>query len=274
MMDRRRDIFLLLLGVTLAVAAQADPTGERRALRIASPPPGERDAFMRVPSTTAADLARRLEADPKLLNAYAKHFGVDAKRIPAFVKDALVLRPLPKAQAVITYGRRISGEVYPVRQMLPKGSQVWMTRDGKAWLKWKCTNPLGKDLPIMPMSPREGSGSEAFQLDISRPAGALSVLPESQSAATVLNLPVPSDPPILLESPYKPAPYNILPLGLVAEPERTSRKNVSPWLWAIGATLPRGDRTTTMIPEPSSAALLVLGGFGLLPFLLRRKSKH
>ncbi len=273
MMDSRSGTFLVLLGITVAGGVQADPTGERRSLRIASPPPGERDAFMRVPSTTSADLARRLEADPKLLNAYAKHFGVDAKRIPAFVKDALVLRPLPKAQAVVTYGRRMSGEVYPIRQMLPKGSQVWMTRDGKAWLKWKCTNPLARDLPIVPIPPREGSGSMDFQLEISRPAGTLSPLPESQSAATVLSLPVPEDPPILLESPYKPAPFTILPLGLAPEPDPTSRKNVSPWLWALGATIPRGHRNNEHLPEPSSIMLLLFGSAALLPVILWRKQK-
>jgi len=61
-------------------------------------PPAGRDAFMALPSTSASDLARRIASDPKLLNAYAKHFGVDAKRIPAFVKDALVLRPLTKSK--------------------------------------------------------------------------------------------------------------------------------------------------------------------------------
>ncbi len=274
-MSAQRASLLIVLSLLAINVTSADPPQERQRTSQRVPlPPGGRDAFMPLPSVTSTDLARRLSADPKLLSAYAKHFGVDAKRIPAFVKDALVLRPLPKAQAVVTYGRTPEGLVYPVRQVLPKGSYVWMTRDGKAWLKWKCTNPLGKDLPIMPMPPREGGGSGEFQLDISRPAGALSVLPESQSASTVLSLPEPGDPPILIDSPYKPAPYNILPLGLAPIPESTSRRNISPWLWAVGATLPRGHRTTTMIPEPSSAALLMLGGFGLLPVLLRRKSKH
>ena len=239
-----------------------------------SPSQGGRDAFMPVPSTTAADLARRLEADPKLLRAYAKHFGIDAKRIPAFVKDALVLRPLTRAQTVVTYGRRPTGQVYPVRQVLPAGSLVWMTRDGKAWLKWKCTNPLGRDLPIVPMPPREGSGSEQFQLDISRPAGTLRPLTESQAAATVLSLPEPGDSPILIDSPYKPAPYSILPLGLGPIPEESSRKNISPWLWAIGATLPRGHRTSTVIPEPGTLFFILFGGAAIVPMLLFRKTRH
>jgi len=234
---------------------------------------GGRDAFMPLPSTTASDLAKRLEADPKLLNAYAKHFGVDAKRIPAFVRDALVLRPLQKAKAVVTYGRTATGHVYPVRQILPAGSLVWMTRDGKAWLKWKCTNPLGRDLPIVPMPPREGHGSEDFQLNISRPAGTLSPLPESQSASTVLSLPDPAGPPILIDSPYKPAPYTILPLGLAPVTEESSRKNISPWLWAIGATLPRGHRTTTVIPEPATLTLVLVCGVAILPIFLLRKPR-
>jgi len=274
-MSRQRAYSLLMLSMLCMNVASADQTQERqRSSKGRLVPTGGRDAFMPLPSVTPSDLARRLSADPKLLSAYAKHFGVDAKRIPAFVKDALVLRPLPKAQAVVTYGRTPAGLVYPVRQVLPKGSYVWMTRDGKAWLKWKCPNPLGKDLPIMPMPPREGNGSEEFQLDISRPAGALSVLPESQSASTVLHLPEPGDPPSLINSHYKPAPYSILPLGLAPVPETASRRNISPWLWAIGATLPRGHRTTTMIPEPSSVTLLGLGACALLPFLLRRKINH
>jgi hypothetical protein len=228
---------------------------------------------MPLPSTTASDLARRLQADPKLLNAYAKHFGVDAKKIPAFVKDALVLRPLTKARAVVTYGRKPSGQVYPVRQILPAGSLVWMTRDGKAWLKWKCTNPLGRDLPIVPMPPREGTGTEQFQLEISRPAVTLRPVPESQDAATVLSLPDPADPPILIDSPYKPAPYTILPLGLAPIPEESPRKNISPWLWAIGATLPRGHRTPTVVPEPATLMLVLFGGAVILPMLLLRKPR-
>jgi hypothetical protein len=198
MMYPVRGPVLLLLTLCGAVAL-ADPTRAQRPLRVASPPPGGRDAFMPLPSTTSADLARRLAADPKLLSAYAKHFGVDPKRIPAFVKDALVLRPLSKAQAVVTYGRTPTGHVYPVRQMLPAGSQVWMTRDGKAWLKWKCTNPLGTTLPIVPTPAREGSGSVDFQLDINRPASVLSPVPASQSAMTVLSLPVSGDPPLLID---------------------------------------------------------------------------
>lgn len=274
MMYRMRGPGLLLLTLFSTGAALADPTRAQRALRVTSPPPGGRDAFMPLPSTTSADLARRLKADPKLLNAYAKHFGVDAKRIPAFVKDALVLRPLSKAQAVVTYGRTPSGHVYPVRQMLPAGSQVWMTRDGKAWLKWKCTNPLGTTLPIVPMPAREGSGSEDFQLELSHPSSVLSPLPESQDATTVLNLPVPGEPPILIDSPYKPAPYNILPLGLgpIAE-EKSSKKNLSPWLWALGVTLPRGSRTSNTIPEPSTLALMAFGGAAVLPIILKRTRK-
>ena len=264
---------LLLLTLCGAVAL-ADPTRAQRPLRVASPPPGGRDAFMPLPSTTSADLARRLTADPKLLSVYAKHFGVDAKRIPAFVKDALVLRPLSKAQAVVTYGRTATGHIYPVRQVLPAGSQVWMTRDGKAWLKWKCTNPLGTTLPIVPMPAREGSGSEDFQLELSHPSSGLSPLPESQSAATVLSLPVPGEPPILIDSPYKPAPYNILPLGLgpIAE-VKSSKKNLSPWLWALGVTLPRGNRPSNTIPEPSTLALMAFGGAAVLPIIFRRTRK-
>lgn len=261
--------------VAIAVAAgvltfDAHAQGNKRR---SSPSQGGRDAFMPVPSTTAADLARRLEADPKLLSAYAKHFGIDAKRIPAFVKDALVLRPLPRAQTVVTYGRRPSGQVYPVRQVLPAGSQVWMTRDGKAWLKWKCTNPLGRDLPIVPMPPREGSGSEQFQFDISRPAGLLRPVSESQSATTVLSLPEPGDSPILIDSPYKPAPYTILPLGLAPIQESTSRKNISPWLWAAGITLPRGHRTSTVVPEPGTLMFILFGGAAALPIFRRRKPR-
>jgi hypothetical protein len=273
MMYRVRSPILLLLTLCGSGAALADPIRAQRPLRVSSPPPGGWDAFMPLPSTTSADLARRLAADPKLLSAYAKHFGVDAKRIPAFVKDALVLRPLSKAQTVVTYGRKQSGQIYPVRQVLPAGSQVWMTRDAKAWLKWKCTNPLGTTLPIVPIPAREGSGSVDFQLDISRPASVLSPIPESQTAVTVLSMPVPEDPPVLLDSPYKPAPYRILPLGLAPIPERSSKKNLSPWLWAIGVTLPRGHRTTNAIPEPSTLALVVFGGAAVLPMILRRTRK-
>lgn len=237
-------------------------------------PQAGRDAFMPLPSTSGSDLARRIASDPKLLNAYAKHFGVDAKRIPAFVKDALVLRPLTKAKAVVTYGRTSTGHVYPVRQILPAGSLVWMTRDGNAWLKWKCTNPLGRDLPIVPMPPREGHGEEEVQLEISRPAGTLRPIPESQSANSVLNLPDPSDDsPILIDSQYKPAPYNILPLGLAPIQEPTSAKNISPWLWAVGATLPRGHRQSTVIPEPTTLTLLLVGGVAFVPLFLLRKPR-
>jgi hypothetical protein len=262
-----------LLALLASVSVLSGDALAQRASRGTQPPPAGRDAFMPLPSTTASDLARRLQADPKLLNAYAKHFGVDAKKIPAFVKDALVLRPLTKARAVVTYGRKASGLVYPVRQILPAGSLVWMTRDGKAWLKWKCTNPLGRDLPIVPMPPREGTGTEQFQLEISRPAGTLRPVPESQDAATVLSLPEPGDPPILIDSPYKPAPYSILPLGLSPIPEESPRKNISPWLWAIGATLPRGHRTPTVIPEPATLMLVLFGGAVILPMLLLRKPR-
>lgn len=274
MMYPVRGAVLLLLTLCSTAVALADPPRVQRPLRVASPPPGGRDAFMPLPSTTSADLARRLAADPKLLSAYAKHFGVDAKRIPAFVKDALVLRPLSKAQTVVTYGRKSSGQIYPVRQVLPAGSQVWMTRDGKAWLKWKCTNPLGTTLPIVPTPSHEGSGSADFQLDISRPASVLSPIPESQTAMTVLSLPVPEEPPLLVDSPYKPAPYRILPLGLSPISEHSSKKKSSPWLWALGVTLPRGKRTTNSIPEPSTLALVVFGGAAVLPIILRRTRKQ
>lgn len=271
--DMQRHQLTSLFALLASMSVLSGDALAQRASQGAPAPPAGRDAFMPLPSTTASDLARRLQADPKLLNAYAKHFGVDAKRIPAFVKDALVLRPLTKAKAVVTYGRTPTGQVYPVRQILPAGSLVWMTRDGKAWLKWKCTNPLGRDLPIVPLPPREGMGSEQFQLDISRPAGTLSPVPESQSAATSLSLPEPGDPPILIDSPYKPAPYTILPLGLAPITEESSRKNISPWLWAIGATLPRGHRTTTVIPEPATLLLVLFGGAVFLPILMLRKPR-
>jgi len=272
-LPQRSKHLMPLVAIVVAFGVLKGDSSAQSDLNRVSPPLGGRDAFMPVPSTTASDLARRLKADPKLLNAYAIHFGVDAKRIPAFVSDALVLRPLTKARAVVTYGRTPSGHVYPVRQVLPAGSLVWMTRDGKAWLKWKCTNPLGRDLPIVPMPPREGSGSEQFQLDISRPAGTLRPLTESQGATTVLSLPEPGDSPILVDSPYKPAPYSILPLGLGPIPEESSQKNISPWIWAIGATLPRGRRTTAVIPEPATLILMVFGGAMALTLSLLHKPR-
>ena len=89
-----------------------------------------------------------------------------------------------------------------------------------------------------------------------------------------MSLPMPGEPPILIDSPYKPAPYNILPLGLgpIAE-EKSSKKKLYPWLWALGVTLPRGNRPTNTIPEPSTLALMAFGGAAVLPIILKRTRK-
>lgn len=260
----------LLIPVTVSFARDKTsrsttglPTPERR--------PG-RDAFMQDPSTNVTDLAKRLQRNPVLLHAYAKHFGVPSDRFLAFVKDALLLKHLTKPRDIVTYGRRRNGATYPVTQRLPVGTPVWVTRSGAVLLKWQCTNPIGRQLPIISPPPRSSKGKDDFSLAIDVPTNSLAFLPLPKSQDVDIRTPLLGQtiPPIVdtLILPIL-TPITVVQTATVPiEPEPISGSKTYPWLWALGITLPR-QRSSVPVPEPTSVVLFILGG--LISLAWRRK---
>lgn len=231
-----------------------------------------RDAFMQDPSTNVRDLAKRLQSNPVLLHAYAKHFGVPSDRFLAFVRDALLLKHLTQPRDIVTYGRRRNGSTYPVTQRLPVGTPVWVTRSGAVLLKWQCTNPIGRKIPIVSPPPRSSKGQDDFSFALDLPASSMTFLPLPKSQDIDIETPLLG---LTISPTVDTVTLPILtPTTVVhtttspSDPGPIARRKTYPWLWALGLTLPR-PRTGVPVPEPTSVGLFILGG--LISLALRRK---
>src|SRR5207253_1996877 len=129
-------LVLYLSGLCVAVTATGGPVWAQRHYE-----PNGPDSFLRFQVESTGELVDVLRNNATLRKRYARHFGVSEGEVVDFVSRALVPYRLPESRTVTVYGVSRTGQIYPVRSRLRKGTRVWATRSGVPILKWLCANP-------------------------------------------------------------------------------------------------------------------------------------
>ena len=206
---------------------------------------------------------------------YARHFGISETELLNTIKNNVELISLKQPIKVNSYYVGESGKyIYVKKKLLPKGSLVFATKDGKPLLLWSCGNPLVTILPQPPKkkvvvkpvaTPSEPTTKvEAFTETIEAPP---TPAPIETVAAPTEVLPVLETPPQIAQAIAQTPAFNpgaplISPniLGVIG--------GLAPILGILASS--QDDEPIKSVPEPS--AVIAMGGLLIttLPFIKRR----
>lgn len=106
-------------------------------------PPG---SFLEYRVRTVGELVDQVSKYPTVKARYARHFGIRPQEVAGFLSDGLRLVSLKSPEKVRSWYIGKSGDAYSKTKLLPKGTQVFVAKDGKPLLSWSCGNPL-RDRP-------------------------------------------------------------------------------------------------------------------------------
>ena len=130
----RATIAALLLGVmTMPAAQSATPRRPQRT------PPG---SFLRYRALSVSELAHQISTDRAVRLKYARHFHVTPDRIVAALTSGLRLVSLTRPLRTRSWYVGTSGAIHVKTKLLPKGTPVFVSSDGRPLLAWSCGNPL------------------------------------------------------------------------------------------------------------------------------------
>jgi hypothetical protein len=184
------------------------------------------------------------------------------------------------------------GYIYPVKTRIKKGNRIWVDKNtGEPVLKWLCTNPVAKTLPVAPrvvkvekMAPlattRASRQEEIAPAVPSEPTPEVTAMPVEPRAQVEIAAPVlPPPAPAVVQSPINPAPIAVnrpvsfqvakvsIPVALLLSQTGGPSNSVS--LKRPGPSPdPNPSPNPNTIPEPGTVALFLVGA-GL--FVARRR---
>jgi PEP-CTERM motif len=115
--------------------------------------PNNPDAFVKTEMRSVEQLAQVAQSNPRVRRNFARHFGIPESQVANYFRRNLVLTRLKQSREVTVYAVTRTGRIYPVRERLRKGTQVFALRNGEPVLKGLCANPLVRRLPPMAMAP-------------------------------------------------------------------------------------------------------------------------
>lgn len=128
-----RFVFVLVMAVmavSVAVAKERTPAG----------------SFVNYRATTVQELIDQVNSDAKAKARFVKHFGVSEQQLIESFSN-LELVSLKSALKVETWYVSTNGSTHKKTKLLPKGTLVFATKEGKPVLQWSCGNPLSVSLP-------------------------------------------------------------------------------------------------------------------------------
>lgn len=104
-------------------------------------------SFLNYRATTVQELSDQVSTDAKARARYTKHYGVGEQQLLQYFKQDLELVSLKSALKVETWYVSTDGSMHKKTKLLPKGTLVFATKEGKPVLQWSCGNPLSTSLP-------------------------------------------------------------------------------------------------------------------------------
>ncbi|MCL5103478.1 MAG: PEP-CTERM sorting domain-containing protein [Armatimonadetes bacterium] len=205
-------------------------------------------------------LVDQLKANKVVASRYARHFSTTPEALSQYFLNNLKLVRLEKPQKVTTYFVSKGGRILSRTCMLPKGTRVFATSDGRAILEWRCGNPLTHKLPSgAPLKLTEKKIPEVKVAPFEQEIGVLpAVLTPGVMAMAA--------PPVTMTPIIEPMLETTAAPPVAFPPILTA---LAPLL--LGAVSVQHSQPTPPVPEPS--ALLSLG-MGLSSALILYRTKR
>lgn len=207
---------IALLGQTVAVAKERTPEG----------------SFLKYRANTVQDLKKQVSGDSVARTRYAKHFSAPADVVAKSLEDGVKLVTLKKATRVQMWYVDKKGSLKQKAKLLPKGSYVFASSDGKPFLAWSCGNPLRASLPSRPAiastnkaKPAGTMVASAKELDKNAGQGALGDRTKGEGPLDALTEPAPPPAPAntplptnIVETKVLPAPVEVMVTPAITAP--------------------------------------------------------
>lgn len=266
-----RNIVILVMVVVLGLAVMQCAFAAERA------PAG---SYLIYRATTVGELRDQIAKNPIVRSRYVRHFGKSAAELDKFLSRELALTSLKEPLRAKCWYIDKSGRQLIKTKLLPRGSMVFTTSDGKPLLSWSCGNPLRADLPTKLV---KSSVQTISKQQIAK------ATPGDDVETKVLANPIETISTAVIAA--VPAPVVVAALPIEAVPAMATiaapAVSVAPFISAGGSSLgwlgmlggvaagvanAGGDRT--IVPEPSSVVALS-GMICLLPgaYRLSRRKK-
>ncbi len=145
----------LLLGGLLALVVAAPSYGKAATLKSAAKSHRATarlrtgpDSFVKYRVETVDDFLSAYDEDPVLRKRLARHFHVPEAQLTGMVHSQLQEVTFQDSHWMGTYGvKESSGEIYPVKTYVRKGTKALGLADGTPLFKIPCANPFAASFP-------------------------------------------------------------------------------------------------------------------------------
>ena len=215
-----------------------------------------------------------MATNPVVRSRYLAHFGVSAAELDAYFADNLTQVVLKQPLSARNWYIDKAGKIAVKTKLLPKGTMVFATKDGKPLLVGSCGNPLRSKLPSVVVKTMAKSETPPETKVLANPV-------ETISTAVVTAPPAPAVVSILsVEAP--PVLASVAALAISMPPViATSSSFGAGWLGALGAIggiaggLRGGGGDTPLVVAPEPSSLVVLGSaLCMMPGLYRIRQRR
>ena len=205
-------------------------------------PPG---AFLTKPVSDINGLCQLIQEDKVVAARLSKHFGMTASQFVTYLRQNARVSVLTGARRYPEYFISTSGRVQTHVKYLTKGARLIVAFDGAPIMDLRCGNPMTKKLP-KPVAKVMPSIVEQV----------LAPPPVEQVAAIIEETPPlpPVEQPVSQVLAIAPQEISFMPvvekLGLL--------------LPLVGLAALGGEKEQTVVPEPSSLMVLLMGGASIV----------
>lgn len=248
----KRVICLTILAAIIVAACAVESSARPRQ----GPQPG---SFLTARAESVSALVSQISSNQKVAARYARHFGVSPEELVTYFQNNLKLVTLDRPYSGITYYVSKNGTVKAKQRLVPAGSRVFATADGKPILDWRCGNPFTTRLPAPKPKPvaKKPITTEPAKVVVEEPVVQVAAAQpmEIGQIPIVEAIPplVPTIEPMVeaVTAPPAVGSFNMAAIG-VAVPA------------LLGLVSVRSSNDTPEVPEPTGLVAVGVGASGLI----------
>ena len=228
-------------------------------------PPG---AFLKDRAATVGDLTKQISNNSTVRMRYARHFKIAPSEIAERFNSELKLVSLKNPLRTMMWYIDKNGKVYKKGKLLPKGTMVFATKNGKPVLAWACGNPMSANLPAKVLDKTAVKASTETIAAKAPPVESVETKVLAGPVEIIAAAAITAMPSIITEAVVV-EPISAIPMigspTLSALPPIISGGSSLGWIGALGgllggaaavASAGGGEKSNTVVPEPSSFAAM------------------